>query len=373
MVIAVGLVLFLLTPRFGNRNWNLLNPSQTRGQMETGYSPTMDLNQTGEVKVSDEEAFQVKVENADGQPKRDLSPQQRWRGTTLDVYENGRWGSRRRLMFFPGNRPIHAPIPEGGRDDLPHLGPDEFFVTFTLDNRRVRGLFLAEPVASPQSGNVSVCSLGRPERWAPYFRERDNCLGAPPDRYAQTYRYLQVVNPSGPPPAAGPIAPEYEGRLLYQPIPGIARWTGELLQRLVAQRQLTEADLTSAPPSVLSDARALLPQNHAKVARAVTDYFLRSGDFTYRLELRRVDKELDPIEDFLCNTRAGFCEHYCTALVLVLRSVGIPARAVVGYRGAEPVGDAADSEGVYLIRQSDAHSWVEALLPRRRPDGQVEF
>src|SRR5262249_2075913 len=183
VVVGLGLLLFLLTPRFGNQNWNLLNPAQTRGQMETGYSPTMDLNQTGEVKVSDEEAFQVKVEKADGQPKLDLDPQQRWRGTTLDLYDNGRWGVRRRPLFGPWGRSVYPPVPEGGRDDLPNLGPDAYFITFNVDYRRSRGLLLAEPVAPPQGGDIPVRILDHPDQGAPHYRERDHCLGSPPERY----------------------------------------------------------------------------------------------------------------------------------------------------------------------------------------------
>jgi transglutaminase-like putative cysteine protease len=370
VVIGLGLVLFLLTPRFGNRNWNLLNPAQTRGQMEMGYSPTMDLTQTGEVKVSDEEAFQVKVENADGQPKLDLSPQQRWRGTTLDLYENGRWGGRRRAYVVPwGRRHVYPPIPEGGRDDLPTVGVKSFFVTFNVDYRRARGLMLAEPVAPPHAGDVPVRTLDQYDRWAPHFRERDSCLGTPPDRYPQAYRYLQVVPEDNRPPSVAPLSPDDLSRFLYQPIPGVARWTGELLPHLVASGQLTEAELAFVPDPTQGDGRYLLPQNRAKVARALTDYFVLSGAFVYRLEMQRVDQKLDPIEDFLRNTRAGFCEHYATALTMVLRSVGIPARVVVGYRGAEAQGDTPGTEGTYVIRQSDAHSWVEALLPRRGPAG----
>jgi hypothetical protein len=371
VVIGLGLALFLLTPRFGNRNWNLLNP-QTRGQMETGYSPAVDLNQTGEVRVSAEEAFQVKVENANGQPKLDLSPQQRWRGTTLDLYENGRWGWRRRPYAAGWSRRLYPSILEGGRDALPQLGPEAFFVTFTVDYRRAHGLLLAEPVAPPLAGIPPVCALDHNERWAPHFRERDGCLGTPPDRYAQTYRYVQAVPKEGRPPPAGGLSPDDLSRFLYQPVRGVARWTGELLPRLVGGGKLTEADVAFLADPAQGDHRYLLSENQAKVARALTEYFARSGDFTYRLELQRVDPKLDPVEDFLRNTRAGFCEHYATALALVLRSVSIPARVVVGYRGAEPQGDTPGNEGVYLIRQSDAHSWVEALLPRLGPDGQPE-
>lgn len=68
-----------------------------------------------------------------------------------------------------------------------------------------------------------------------------------------------------------------------------------------------------------------------------------------------------PIDSFLFSTRAGFCEHYAQALAWMCRAAGLPARVVVGYQGGEP-----NPIGHYLIvRQSDAHAWVEVAIPGR--------
>ncbi len=66
-----------------------------------------------------------------------------------------------------------------------------------------------------------------------------------------------------------------------------------------------------------------------------------------------------PLDDFLFVTRAGHCEYFASALAVLLRAVGIPSRFVVGYRGGLWIED----EGLYLLRQSDAHAWVEGFLP----------
>jgi hypothetical protein len=95
------------------------------------------------------------------------------------------------------------------------------------------------------------------------------------------------------------------------------------------------------------------------VARVLTDHLANSAEYTYTLKLNRKDTELDPVLDFLINLKRGHCERYAAALTLMLRSVDIPARVVQGFRGAEPVG-----EGEYVIRHNQAHSWVEALVPR---------
>jgi hypothetical protein len=64
------------------------------------------------------------------------------------------------------------------------------------------------------------------------------------------------------------------------------------------------------------------------------------------------------IENFLFNTKKGFCEHYASSMVIMLRGLGIPSRVVIGFYGGEQ-----NEYGNYLIvRQSDAHAWVEALI-----------
>lgn len=66
----------------------------------------------------------------------------------------------------------------------------------------------------------------------------------------------------------------------------------------------------------------------------------------------------DPVDDFLFNTRRGFCEHYASAFTTLMRAAGIPARVVTGYQGGERNGIG----GYYLVRQSDAHAWSEVWL-----------
>ncbi len=67
------------------------------------------------------------------------------------------------------------------------------------------------------------------------------------------------------------------------------------------------------------------------------------------------------IDDFLFTTRQGFCEHYASAFVYLMRAAGIPARVVTGYQG----GEYNDFGNYYIIRQSDAHAWAEVWLPDR--------
>jgi transglutaminase-like putative cysteine protease len=89
---------------------------------------------------------------------------------------------------------------------------------------------------------------------------------------------------------------------------------------------------------------------------AVLQWF-RNEPFFYTLAPPLLD-DASPVDMFLFDTRRGFCEHYASAFVVMLRAAGIPARVVTGYQGGEinPRG------GYMIVRQSDAHAWAEAII-----------
>ncbi len=66
-----------------------------------------------------------------------------------------------------------------------------------------------------------------------------------------------------------------------------------------------------------------------------------------------------PLEDFLFTRKTGYCEHYATAMVVLLRSIGVPARLVTGFLATEW----NDFGNYYTVRQKDAHAWVEVFFP----------
>ncbi len=84
--------------------------------------------------------------------------------------------------------------------------------------------------------------------------------------------------------------------------------------------------------------------------RKVESYLRR--EYRYTLELADVE---DPLVSFLFERREGHCEHFATALVMLLRAAGIPARAAAGFYGGERIGDA------YIVRAGDAHAWAQVL------------
>jgi len=82
-------------------------------------------------------------------------------------------------------------------------------------------------------------------------------------------------------------------------------------------------------------------------------------EFFYTLEPPPLGS--NPVDRFLFETRRGFCEHYASAFAVMMRAAGIPSRIVLGYQGGEvnPMGE------YMIVRQADAHAWVEVWLPGR--------
>ena len=98
-------------------------------------------------------------------------------------------------------------------------------------------------------------------------------------------------------------------------------------------------------------------------ASALTTYL--KTRFGYTLQLPQ-EVQRDPLANFLFERKEGHCEYFASSLAVMLRSLGIPSRVVNGFRG----GEFNDLTSQYLIRESDAHAWVEAYFPGK---GWVEF
>ena len=136
-------------------------------------------------------------------------------------------------------------------------------------------------------------------------------------------------------------------------------------------------DLAGVTPRMAAlAAQAMGEGSAAERARRLEAYLSREYGYTLDFVGRGA---ADPIEEFLFTYRSGHCEYFASAMVLLLRSQGIPARFVAGSLG----GEYNPLTGYYIVRQSNAHAWVEAYLPdapggpagrcstpRRRPAGR---
>jgi transglutaminase-like putative cysteine protease len=168
-------------------------------------------------------------------------------------------------------------------------------------------------------------------------------------------------------------------------VPDNARFTSD--GRVVAQfpvRSRIRYDLTSATapeprpdeaPSLLRRASRLPTGFNPRASALASEWrtqtqldaeivgkaiaFMRAGRYLYTLEPPLLGEH--SVDNFLFDTKAGFCEHFSSAFVFLMRAAGVPARVVLGYQGGEvnPV------DRIVTVRQSDAHAWAEVFLKGR--------
>ena len=137
----------------------------------------------------------------------------------------------------------------------------------------------------------------------------------------------------------------------YSPTPQVVRRTQDPPD--------PSTDLTlpeSLDPRVPALARQVAgdARDPAEAARRLQQYL--RANYQYTLDLNQAG---DPLADFLFERRAGHCEHFATAMAVMLRSLGYPARVAGGFYGGERVG------AQYVLRAADAHAWSQVLVPGR--------
>lgn len=323
-VITLGL--FLLFPRVG---LGLVGLGNARGQQVAGFGNDIELGGFGVIR--DDPTVVVRVT-----PSRDLNPLERdlylrLRGTAFDRYDGRRW-----------TRSTEAPQPFNSMSDYYGLKRDpvpgqDLELKIVLDR-------LEEPVLFMPAGTVGfrIPLRGVRRQRARHHVTRGHGLDI---RYQSNEElgivYTAVVG-TRPQDRDVPVAEDVSlTRYLQMP-----QGHGNVIE--LAQRITSGAD------------------NRLQAAQRLMSYLREEGRFRYSLEQPEVPEGKTPLEVFLFDAKYGHCEYYATALAIMLRSIRIPARNVTGF-----VGGKYNSYGrYYALRQGDAHSWVEALIPGR---GWVTF
>lgn len=261
------------------------------GQAQTGLSDTMSPGSISELSNSTEPVFRVWF--AGPLP----APQQRyWRGPVLHDFDGYTWTSAHTNLFRA--------------ERLQYLGP-AYRYQIRLEPDSTPWWPALDTVASATAPGTLITA----DRQLIAFR---------PVHDAVTY-----------------AAVSYLATASQDTLSGIAR---QFDTRVVAQRnprsQALARRLRAAAPNVPSFVNSVVA-------------LFRDGHFEYTLTPPLLD--LDSVDDFLFNTRRGFCGHFASSFALLMRAGGVPARVVTGYQGGEwnPIG------GYLLIRRSDAHAWVE--------------
>ncbi|MBL8395760.1 MAG: DUF3488 domain-containing transglutaminase family protein [Candidatus Accumulibacter sp.] len=186
---------------------------------------------------------------------------------------------------------------------------------------------------------------------------------------AHNQRWLLALDLATSRPPEAVLAPTLEV-LSHEPLRARARFSFASSVDYRANRVEAPAILQQAlslPAEVNPRSRALASKWRSLPPAGITEAALslfRQEDFHYTLRPPLLGA--NPIDEFLFGTRRGFCEHYASAFVFLMRAAGVPARVVTGYQGGEmnPV------DGYLVIRQSDAHAWAEVWLAG---EGWVRF
>lgn len=302
LLIAQGLPiaagLFLVFPRLASPLWGL--PADHMAQ--SGLSNRMAPGSISELSLSDAVAFRVSFDGAP--PRRD---ERYWRGPVLSLFNGREWLA---LPPRPGGE-----LARGGR---------AIRYTVTLEPNDHRWLFALD---LPSSLPVIEADASTAGSAAGLARTLQLVTQRP---VTQSLRYVQESILGG----QHPVASQDELRI--------------------------DARMPPGNPRTVAFARTMRSEHpgDADYIFAVLRWF-RVEPFHYTLQPPLLEEH--PVDAFLFDTRRGFCEHFASAFVVLLRAAGIPARVVTGYQGGEinPRG------GYMIVRQSDAHAWAEAVV-----DGQ---
>ncbi len=292
--LPIAAMLFVLFPRLASPLWGI----PTDFSAQTGLSDSMAPGQISELSLSDAVAFRVDFE---GQPPP--AGQRYWRGPVFSRFDGRVWT---------------AGLLQSGGQLTPFDAPAITY-TVTLEPNFRPWLFALDlPASLPQM------ATGGPVGSSAVLTRDQQLLVRSPVTEVLRYTQLSILRAS------------------------YAAHSGEGTQNLALGRGNTRT------LAFARDLRAQQPDDAAYI-RAVLDWFNREP-FVYTLSPPLLDR--DPVDLFLFDERRGFCEHYASAFVLLLRAAGIPARVVTGYQG----GTMNPQGGYLIVRQSDAHAWAEALV-----------
>jgi protein-glutamine gamma-glutamyltransferase len=191
---------------------------------------------------------------------------------------------------------------------------------------------------------------------------------APPIRYTVTLepheeRWLFMIDLPSQLPPGSVLTRDYQV-LSVRPVRERRRYDGESMPAYRIGSETVPAELQRAlqlPPNAARRARALAEGWRQETAddRAIVERALqmfRDQPFIYTLAPPELTG--DPVDEFLFETRSGFCEHYASSFAVLMRAAGIPTRIVTGYLGGEmnPV------DNYLVVRQAEAHAWTEIWL-----------
>ncbi len=318
VLLILAVPLFVLLPRV---TLGVYRRPSGRTQMISGFSERVELGTIGTIKRSGALVMRVRLGELPAETPANL----KWRGIALDYYDGRAW-SRSRHVF---NR-----VQRSGdyfKLETSIQGTQLLEQTFFLEALSTDVVFAGHKVLAVSS------DLGVLRR---DMTDSLYTLGHPQNKI----RYKAVSDITPPDPEMIPNRPV--------PIP--------------VEIRLTDLQVPPLDPRIAALAREITDTVGPPFQKArQLESYLRNN-YAYSLELTGPPGTSDPLATFLFDVRKGHCEYFASAMAVMLRQIGIPARLVNGFRAGE-YNPFADS---FTVREYDAHSWVEAWF---EPYGWVEF
>ena len=318
-ILTTAAAIFFVLPRISA---GYLNANTGSNDLASGFSDRVQLGSIGEIQKSKKVVMHVQVEGDHGG-----ALQLKLRGVTLTRFDGMNWLSLSNKSVLQRNG--------DGSFDLQTRGP-------VARGRLVHYRVTMEPLL-----NDVFFLLARPERLQGNYKAAAensdwDVFDLDGERPVTRYEADSIVRL---PLTKGDHANSTAG------IP--AGFASEYLQLPQLDPRITNlAEQITAPVSGPLD----------KVS-AIESYLRMHYGYTLQLPSKT---PRDPISNFLFVRKQGHCEYFASAMAVMLRSIGIPSRLVNGFSG----GEFNDLTGQYVIRASDAHSWVEAYVPGQ---GWMEF
>lgn len=317
--IGIAAIVFVAFPRV---SFGLLQRRAGAVTQTTGFSDSVELGGHGLIKDDPRVAFRVRLPETAPRPR---SLDRHWRGAGFNAYDGRGW-----VDESPRPEPLRT---RGTR--WFQLGPasDEGVETFEIE--------LAADI-----GTDAVFTTGEPI--ALRFLPRQPMLRVQPmhgllqDKQGDLSRQSLLD---------GEV--KYELRVAA-PAMGSLRGLGRDYDDTITAHYLS---LPPLDPRIHTLAERLVGDKDPVEAAAAVERHLAAFDYT--LELRANGD--DPLASFLFDVKAGHCEYFASAMAVLLRAGGVPARLVTGYYGGRYV----EQGDYYAVRQGDAHAWVEVYFPGR--------
>ena len=325
LIFGLALPIFFITPRAAENV--LAMPGGAASSGFVGFSDRVTLGDIGRLNESNQLVMRVRVE---GHAVARAPYTLRWRGVALDQFDGRHWSQSDTAATFPafdGNL-----YRLGTTEDVSRLTTQTFFV---------------EPIDTPVlfAAPRAVALQGA----FPFVRrDRDDALASRPhplDRITYT-----VYSDTHEPPAE---------RLRADRMPDPTGANANLRRPVEDYLQLPanlDTRIGSLAWTVVNQAGAKNSYDAARAIEAHLAHNAYGGRYSYSLDRRAAGQ--DPLADFLFNVRAGHCEYFSTAMAVMLRTLRIPARVVNGFQS----GEYNTAAGAYVVRQADAHSWVEVYF-----------